>query len=110
MLNATYLLNFFFLSLCDIIPSKILCTCYDRGSRVRGFVPSVLDREEGLIVSYPHYIIADRMFNRPGSYGLWGVSVIRVVSPVNVSTVSAHLNTNSCLKLVEDEQKKLMSV
>lgn len=39
-----------------------------------------------------------------------GVSVIRVVSPVNVATVSAHLNTNSCLKWGEDEQKKLMSV
>jgi len=53
------------------------------GSRVRGFIPSVLDWEEGLIVSYPRYIITDRMFNRPDSYRLW-VSVIRVVCPVNV--------------------------
>lgn len=53
------------------------------GTRVRGFIPSVLDWEEGLIVSYPRYIITDRMLNRPGSYRLW-VSVIRVVCPVNV--------------------------
>jgi len=58
----------------------------------------------GLIVSYPRYIIEDRMFNRPGSYRLW-VSVIRVVSSVNVATVSAHLHTNSCLEGGEDEKK-----
>jgi len=108
VLNVRHTCWTFFLSLLFLARYILRVTYVYRGLRVRGFIPSVLDWEEGLIVSYPLYIITDRMFTRPGSYRLW-VSVIRVVSPVNVATVSAHLNMNSCLEGGEDE-KKLMSI
>lgn len=86
ILCATYLFNLFFYHY-NIIPSEMYIStriiCVFSGSLVRGFIPSVLNWEGGLIVSYPRYIIMDRIFIWPGSCRL-RVSFIRVVSPVNV--------------------------